>query len=93
MLAQFLQPVDSLDPMFDGRIPFLVHMFNVCPTVSFFLLFGSFRGYKRLDFTVGQMSGIACLGVSQTQVTTRRGSTRPSLSESGAIPVLGLILV
>ena len=40
-----------------------------------------------------QMSGIACLGVDQTQVSKRWGSTRPNLSESGAISVLGLRLV
>ena len=40
-----------------------------------------------------EMSGIACLGVDQTQVSKRWGSTRPNSSESGAISVLGLRLV
>ena len=46
----------------------------------------------RVNETNG-MSGIACLGVDQTQVSKRWGSTRPNLSESGAISVLGLRLV
>ena len=40
-----------------------------------------------------KMSGIACLGVDQTQVSKRWGSIRPNFSESGAMPVLGLRLV
>ena len=59
-----------------------------CPIIGGFWL-----AHKSVDANLVKMSGIACLGVDQTQVSKRRGSTRPNFSESGAISVLGLRLV